>query len=564
MPDAEKQLTPARPAPTDPPPDASFIERLAGASKWAIGIFGTAGAFAVANFAFNELGKRPVVLPDDQELDILAWPGGDGWALIGTGVFALGLVLLTASILSVRRADRVSMSYLTGRSAPGSTRRAVQHAIRRSPHLAQVPRANYQLLKQLTDELRRTHEVFAPELFEAIEAASQAAARHWQTNVADDALSAIRIVHGTSLAEDIASDADSESAASRTKKALDEASIEQYLIATSEPATVSGPPTHLIGNLQALNVPGDVRDSLTNTLQNWSSSVSRSVDRIAHPLAIETGRTPHEVADLIRAAATKHADVASTVALGGLSGELRAALAPELLDANDVAEGYARAIRRGDRQQAAFFKQVTRTIIETSRNERVQITAARNAIAVPLAALLTAVGASLFVFTVQSAGLLRDTQVALDAQQREDELRIAAEGREDELRTATERREDALRLLDESIEGTVVVGTPTTAILRVPIALDPTDPWVQSLEESCRVVAAGPENPAQPRSIDAVVLGYGAPSSDDLIARQNGAPDPNAVIRIATVPSVECPGSVDGWVPDDWVLASAPSVGQAD
>ena len=528
--------------------DGTFAGRLTQSSKWAIGLLGAAGSFGVANFAFSTFGDRPVKF--DEELQPFDWPGGEAWSFIGAILFGLGLVLAVASVLAIRRVDRVSMAYLTGRAYWFTTRRAVKKAIERSKHLTQVPLAGHDLIAEAATSLSALFVRARQPLCNSIQIAAQQASTAWVSSLATtpdeidkSVWNGIERIHGKEQRTRLSAawEADPGAAIVRIRSALRAEGIEDRLLAVIGPALVDGMSDGLRDQLSQMGIGDAAVDLFAEQLDSTKAQVKAIVDRLNSALSVDDSE--NGVAMVVQNAARRNFDLREPGVGLALIGELEleGALHPNLIELDDLQVHYARAIRRGDRVQAAHFLNVVRTVLQTARLERVQVIAARNAVALPLAAVLIPLGASLFIFHVNAASQMREDQKTAIADRRVDELRAA----------------------EESVEGNVIASAPSIAALRLPADLPAADPWASALDEKCRLVDIGTDQ-LQPRSIPVVVLELGAPPIDDpavLIAGHVG-PDPGAVVRVTTTRTGDCPRAAEGWAMPAWVVS--PDLPQAE
>jgi hypothetical protein len=81
---------------------ASYVSRVGEVSKWAVGALAAVGAAAVTKLTLDRLGKG------DLDTKFIAW------AYVGLVAFALGVVVLVASVVWQTRAARVTLDYLLG------------------------------------------------------------------------------------------------------------------------------------------------------------------------------------------------------------------------------------------------------------------------------------------------------------------------------------------------------------------------------------------------------------------------------------------------------------------
>jgi hypothetical protein len=81
---------------------ASYVSRLGGVSKWAVGALAAVGTAAVTKLTLDRLGKG------DLDTKFIVW------AYVGLGGFVLGVVILVASVVWQTRATRVTLDYLLG------------------------------------------------------------------------------------------------------------------------------------------------------------------------------------------------------------------------------------------------------------------------------------------------------------------------------------------------------------------------------------------------------------------------------------------------------------------
>ncbi len=197
---------------------------------------------------------------------------------------------------------------------------------------------------------------------------------------------------------------------------------------------------------------------------------------------------------------------------------------PYLLSGNTTLEGFINEYTSlAGKEDTARVRQLEASrfaILETASAERAQGLVKYLLPTMIIGAVAIAGGAALLSYTVNVGELLREDQLVVMKQQREDALK-------------------------ELATGELLPRTPSDVILVFPAGISKKDAWRQALGDGC-ILGRG----SKPRKVSATLVEIRAAPKDYMGPVSGGAA---GIFRVVTAKNNKCRKVVDGWVPPAWV-----------